>query len=758
MKKNALALLALLFLVSCAATTPAADIDYPAPVSAEVKDYNGRPTIHMNDKPCAPILYALTDVPGGRWSWEEIPRHNIKLFCEQGVKLFQLDVFLEHVWKEDGSFDLDIPKNQIRGILEVCPDAGVFFRFHLNAPRWWIKKHPEENVVYDNEEAVPDPDVCLTRILEADPRTPVRSSMASERWKKAATEKLAQFCREFSKTPEGNALIGMQVAYGVYGEWHQWGVLRFEADFSEPMQKYFRVWVKKKYETIEKLRAAWADDKITFEKISVPDTDARNDLSAGIFRHPVKDRRVVDYYSCQHELVADNIIHFARTVEKSWPRPIIKGTFYGYYFSVFNRQAAAGHLALRKILDSPHIDYLSGPQVYYPEDGNKPGEPYRSRGLIHSVLLNGKLWLDEYDQQPRRTWPFIATIDIRDKYEKTVAENVSMITRSMLFTLLKGQGLWFYDFGPAGMHINPRNRVNRQLGTHGYWDNPEYMKNIGKVIRIENKLLHEPFRSAADVLAVYDTESIMYMPSTKSKSCPVTEHAINWSTLALYYSGAAFDAIHIDDLDKVDLSQYKAVVFLNTFVMDEKKRRLIKDQVASNNRHLVWTYAPGYIKGNDIDLNLVSRLTGISLKTENYSETPEIIVDPKFAQAEPQKAKGPYHPIFVINDPFAKTLGKYKELDKPALGYREFDHWTSWYSGVPITDHRVFRAIFKKAGVNIFTHEKDVIYAGGGLLMVHTTKPGPREIKYKDKTYNLDFKTAPATKVIDLETGETVLE
>ena len=69
----------------------------------------------------------------------------------------------------------------------------------------------------------------------------------------------------------------------------------------------------------------------------------------------------------------------------------------------FGRQAAGGHLELHRVLRSPFIDYLSGPQAYEPE-ALKLGDPYRSRSLTASIRLHGKLWLDEMDafcrQQP----------------------------------------------------------------------------------------------------------------------------------------------------------------------------------------------------------------------------------------------------------------------------------------------------------------------------------------------------------------------
>lgn len=727
-------------------------------LSAQVKSYRGKPTIHLNGVPHPPIIYALPDVPGGRWSWEEIQQHNIRQFYKQGVKLFQLDIFLDHLWFEDGSFDLELAQKQIRGVLQVCPDAGIFFRFHVRPPSWWVAKHPEENVVYGNAEAEPDPEIGLTRILEADPRKPVRTSMASQLWKTQCGEKLAQFCKTFSQTPEGNALIGIQVANGVFGEWHQWGIMHYEADFSPPMEAHFIQWLKSKYQNDEALQVAWGNPEIRFNEVEVPTVEDRETLSEGIFRHGVQERQVIDYYQCQHELIADNIIHFAKIVKDNWPREIITGTFYGYFFSVFGRQAAAGHLALHRLLASDDVDYLSGPQAYYPESGYNAGEPYRSRCLNHSILLNGKLWLDEYDQQPRRSWPYLAIKDNRDVYQRTVAENVALIKRNVLSPLLRGQGLWFYDFGPSAMHIHPRNDHNDQSGTSGYWDHPAYMKCIGEVIRLAEKLLHRPYQSHAEVLAVYDTQSIFYLPSTPDQPCPVTNQILNDSTVALYYAGAPFDTIHINDLDQVDLGRYKAVVFFNTFLMDEAQKDFVQNQVATKGRHLIWMYAPAYHNNRETSASFVSNVTGITLQTFDCKQTPELKVDQDFVEAPNQKAMAPLNPLFCMADDKAEELGHYEESNQPGLGMKELEDSTSWYIGLPGTDYQIFRTIFKQAGVSLCSVEKDLIYAGSKYLMFHSSAAGSKSLTVDGAEHTIHLDHAPGTKVVDITTSTIVLE
>jgi hypothetical protein len=84
---------------------------------------------------------------GGRWSWEELPKYNLHNFYVHGFRLFQVDLFLDHVWMQDGSINLDTAQKQLRGVINACPNAAIFIRFHVTPPKWWMLQHPEENTV-----------------------------------------------------------------------------------------------------------------------------------------------------------------------------------------------------------------------------------------------------------------------------------------------------------------------------------------------------------------------------------------------------------------------------------------------------------------------------------------------------------------------------------------------------------------------------------------------------------------------------------
>ena len=705
------------------------------PLSGKVEQYKNKPTIFINGRPVAPLIYALTDVPGGRWSWEELPQRNIRLFADAGFELFQVDLFLEHYWLADNRFDLSLARKQLRGVLDACTEAAIQIRFHLNAPKWWMRKHPDENTLYADTVPRPDLDWGLNRIIEEDNGAPTRTSLASKLWKQEATDMLIRFCREFSETPEANALVSMQLAGGVYGEWHYWGFFEHEPDTSRPMIVHFREWLHNKYGSDEALQQAWNNPGVTIATATVPDTTMRLSTKDGIFRNPEDERNIIDYYQCQHQLVADNIIHFCRGVKETWPRPIIAGAFYGYFFSCFGRQAAGGHLQLQRVLNSPYVDFLCGPNIYYPDE-SATGDPYRSRSLIASCRLHNKLWLDEMDQRPRL-------------HEDD--NDVANIWRNVMFTHSKGAGLWFYDFGISGF-------ISAAGIKNGWWDRREYMTAIGRLKRLLDTYVDRPYSSDADVLMVFDTDSFYYMAASKALD-PISHTLINWMPLAVYRSSAVFDPIHINDLDKVDLAQYKIVMFANTFRLSRAEKTFIRDKVAADGRHLLWVYAPGYTDGQHNRTAFVSDVTGVHLKQLRFTRPPEIIVDNRIADSLTMKAgEKPFEPLFVVEDENAASLGWYTENDAAGIAQKVMDGATSWFFALPPSDVRLIRYVLEQAGVHLYGDVNDIIYAGNGILTLHTKNSGVRTIRLRNGTsVDVTIPDGGATVLLDSETGEILL-
>lgn len=715
-------------------------------ISAKVEMYNSRPTIFLNNQPEYPMIYSLTDVPGGRWSWEEVPRYNMKSFCELGIKLIQVDIAFDHVWKSTGEIVLDTVQRQLQGVLQVCPQAAIFIRFHVNPPKWWQRKFPEENCVYADAQPKPDVSWGIERIIEDDEETPVRHSLASEKWKTEASVKLKEFLTKLAALPQGNALAGIQVAGGVYGEWHYWGFIENEPDMSKPMLDYFRNWLKNKYKTSPVLQQAWHNKNVSLENAALPTLEERKNTKAGVFRDPDAERNIIDYYKAQHELVADDILHFCKIIKEEWPRPIITGAFYGYFYSVFGREAAGGHLEYHRVLKSPQIDYLSGPGAYYPS-ANETGDPYRSRSLINSIALHGKLWLDEMDQQP----PLLPVKD--SLFKASVDKSVANTKRNVMATFTKGQGLWFYDFGPSGFNGGARLKDH---GSWGWWDEPQLRKAIKQLKEIGDQRMHTPYKSDADVLLVHDTESFYHMGSDK-KHTSISHRANNWLPVGIFRSGVVHDVIHVDDLERINLDQYKAIVFVNTFVLTKQQREAVRQKVSKNKRHLIWIYAPGYSDGKQLNALFIKELTGINIVQAKDLKRASIIIDSSLvADYTISVSNNLVNPLFVVRDKGAAALGKFVNSAEIGMAKKVLKENTSWYLGLPPDNPALWRVIFKEAGAHLYNESGDIFYSGSAVLSVHTKSGGHREIKLKNgETLKLTVQPN-STALIDLTTNKVV--
>lgn len=246
------------------------------------------------------------------------------------------------------------------------------------------------------------------------------------------------------------------------------------------------------------------------------------------------------------------------------------------------------------------------------------GNPYRSRSLIASVWLNNKLWLDEMDVEPRLPVMKYGP----EHYDQAVLRSVADVRRKASFSFTKGMGLWFYDFNVAGVDLDSyRPKHARSQGT---WDQPVVMRRIEKMHHpFRQRVLENPYRAEADVLFVYDTDSFYNTASLKD-SDPVSHTLINHNSLAAFRSGVIFDPIRLDDLPKVDLDQYRVVILNNIYLMDEKERNFIKNQVAANGRSLIWFYAPGFIAEDQREAGkaLVEDSAGFHLQEVSADKAP----------------------------------------------------------------------------------------------------------------------------------------
>ena len=705
-----------------------------APLTARVRLMNQRPQLMIDDQAVLPIFYSLTDSPGGRWTWEEVPRHNLEQFARIGFRQFAISIWLEWIWREPGQLDLDLVRRQIRGILEVCPDAAVMIRLHVNSPPWWNEQHPDELVQYADGPVEPLVAWGMLRPLEGDLERTPRHSMASLRWRREAGAMVARLCRELAATPEGEHVAAFHLAAGVFHEWHYYGFIDHEPDTGAAMTTRFRAWLAAKYGTDAALQSAWRDPSVRLETAAVPGMKERQHTSDGYFRDPEHERRVIDYFECHQLSVQESIDAFCRVVKENWPRPVLTGAFYGYYFTLFGRMATGGHLQAERMLDSPWIDFLSGPQSYRHREVGRAGI---SRGLLESVRLHGKLWLDEYD-----TRPGIGNQADPDPH-RALANMVAAERRCVIEPLMRGHGLWFYDFGPRqGL---------------GWWDQPLLLQQAGELKTLFESRLNRPLAPAADVLLVMDSDVFYHLASDRSAN-PVAPAAIDDFTEDLFHAGAAVDMIYLFDLERIDLTPYRMVIFPNAYFLSPEQRQMIHQRVACAGRHLLWMSAPGYTDGQRLDPAFIADTTGIAVARAPESIEASVTVT---ADSLPAVSFGlaptAVRPLFAVSDHNALSLGRLGASQEVGLARKDLPEHTAWFSSVPVRNPSLIRAILNEAGVHLYQESGDVTYASNGMVCLHTLDGGARDVKLRNgKTVNLTLPPKP-TVLLDADTGERLL-
>ena len=700
--------------------------------TAEIRTINGQPTLYVNQRPELPFLYALTHVTGGRWSWEELPAHNLRRMSEAGIRLFQVDLWLEDIWKpNEKQLDMDLVRRQIRGVLLAAPDGAVVVRLHVNAPFWWNRAHPEEGVQYANDAVQDQPSGLPFNYEDGDVLRARRASLASLLWRKEAGEKLREFCRRLAHTREGKSVIGIHISGGVYGEWHPWGFIKQEPDVGTPMQQAFRNWLKTKYISDLRLQAAWSDSRFTLESATVPDSNERRCCADGFFRDPAREQRVIDFYHCQQAIIADDIEFFCRIVKEQWGRPVLVGVFYGYMQFGLCRQAMNGHLEAQRLLESPWIDYFAGPPSYY-EPSRKAGGSGMERAPMRSIQLHGKMWFDEIDNgylQDKRERDFVRSGALGD------TNYLPILQRSLWLPLVQGSGLWLYDFGP-------------QRNT-GWWDSPLYLQEIRRTLDYFRKtyglVAIAPAVHPADVLAVWDTESFYAVKNVNTKLC---EKGLDAAAEALQCSGTSIDHIYLFDLQRVELDNYKAIIFMNAWRLTPGLRQFIRDTVAQHGRTLIWNYGSGYSDGQRAGKDLVEQLTGVNLQPIKMATKPIWIM-----QSDTIENPEPLDPFLTVADFEWDPLAILQESGAVVMARKKYPSHSMVFTGVPLQRSNVFRSLFRQAGCQVWNEKSDGLMVTDSHILLHSGTGGKRMLHLKNGKI-LELKMVKnSTRLLNTHTG-----
>ncbi len=699
-------------------------------MKAQLKTYNGTPTVFLDDKPAFFGCHLV-----GWMDPKNLTEHQpyARKYAEAGIHIYSIDTLnVEWCGPKPGNpspYDFSIVAPRMQAYIDVDPQALFLLRMGFDTrwspDNWWNKAYPEEVEVLSDG-------------------TRWGQSFASTLWREQVNDLLRAYIDYLKAVGMYDRVLAFQVGAGSSGEWikDMSCMLTQTMDYSAPMRRHFRSWLKERYKGDDAaLQAAWADASVTFDSAEVPSEAEQNHTTTGhSFRDPRKEQKTIDYYECFAELCADDLIDFCHTIREATQGEKLTGGFFGYVMELawnmdfFSGQGniegaevstiqRSGHLGLHRLIHSPDIDFLVSPYGYAFRGLGGDGLPMQPS---ESLRLHGKIYFMEEDTLMHNNFD-------PGGRNQSLENSIAVYQRNFAQAITHAHGVTWFEV--AGLH-----EADRLVGERNRW-----MKRFQELGTWALQLDRTP---SSEVAVFLDDESYDYESIQNNLDLPLI-----WRqrVVSLNRFGAPHDIYLLDDLLEDDLPPYKLYIFLNPFHLNNRRRETLKHITRQHGRTSLWLYAPGYLnsdatknqpEGQPLHIDHMTDLTGFTFMQGNSPWGPLLHVtnfNHPITQGLPQDwfwgSTNPIGPMFHLEDPQATTLGEVVYSlgrCKPGFGVKTFNagkpetSWNSVYLASPDIPAPVLRGVARFAGVHLYNEDGDVLYATPDLLSVHSVSGGKR--------------------------------
>ena len=464
------------------------------------------------------------------------------------------------VWRWFGKYDFASLDKQYDDVLAVHSNATFICMVDLNTPVWLQRQLSLQG-----------------QSAECESFTMLSCACANPAWRKAMGEYLEAVVSHM-ETRYGDRVKAYLLACGQTDEW---------MDYSRGVagRAKAQAW------------AAWLQTHGK-EKVPVPALERIDRASfENLLRDPATEQDVIDYAQFTGDTIADAVLGFAAKTRALIPKQRQIGMFFGYILELTgSRMVWAGHLEYERLYASPDIDFFISPGTYSDRPmGGGSGfmVPNGTR------VLNGKGFLHEIDH---RTPTYNCVLDEYVSIGwmvpwKDQAETDAGLKREFALAIVNQTLLWCFDMWG------------------GVFKTPETMKVVAQSKRLWDTYAALPLKSRAEVALVVDPQSARYLNDQN----PVVAQINQGTRNKLNRLGAPFEVFSFNDLSRVDLAQYKVLVFPGLFEVTPEKAEILKKYVCKNDRTVVFVYAPGISDGKTLDEVRVKEITGTAFKTPGVS-------------------------------------------------------------------------------------------------------------------------------------------
>lgn len=713
---------------------------------AVVKTVNGIPELFINGEKTSRM-----------WGRLALPMdygpEKLDMYEPAGIKVYMtaLDTAISLCWDGEDEFYFDKYEAHIRRLVEKKPDIQLILYVGATggSPYKWCKANEDELTLYDSGKRI-----------EA-------ASIASEKWKNDSSRAFREFVKYFKGDSRfKDNIIGFNPVYNA-NEWfshHRKSRDEFGwADFSTPMLKLFRNWVKQRYNNdVSALRESWNDRNVSFETVEIPSAEERLMANDPNFFYTCTSlgNKVADYYICYDEALANLGVHWCKTIKESSPENVLAGMMFAY--SYCGRHDAKvyphnhGHGMAMNAIRSEFVDFLHSPYHYY--NRSVDGTHY-SQHAPDTVMNNGVLFIDQIDSKPH--------LRKSSQNASTPWESQQLIKRDVAYSLTKNAYCYWLEGGPGPMF--PIVRHSPEEWGRLWYDDPEILATIGKLKELTDQNDKENNSSVTEMALITSNEGLYQRRLELVHGNLYIEAVRQWFLPEI---GLPFDDYIMEDFANIK-KKYKLYLFVNPHYVPSELRKAIQEKLKAEGATAIWLYGPGYLNEKGCELSNSRELTGISLSKSDKKAFIQVEItdynhpytnglekgtsfgsdiSPEFFKKDLRWMSWPeniedykFSPVFHVEDKGARVLGKLRESGKPGLAVKNVDGFTSVYCSAPLLNADLIRNIAKEAGVHVYSENHDLIYANSGYVSVTAADEGNTRIYFPE-----------STRVSDALTGEVL--
>lgn len=697
---------------------------------AEVRDYNGAPTIMINDEPYSPIFYLRPDLDAylGNDDEDYISQSTFKLYITYQGGLGKGGTGV--IWESRDVINYDVFDSYILDMLAVDGDALVMVNVGMFPPNWWYEENPGQRALSQEVRNV-------NGVLQNGGYVESEGvSFASEKWMVDSGEVLRKLMQHMVQQPYYNRIFGVRITAGSTYEFMTYGSgVSMLPDYSDAAKEGFKVWVKDKYKTIEALQDAWNDDTITdWSQVEVPTMVERmnsaymiNDERTGTIYDADTNRKNIDYNLFLNSKAADCLLYWANIVKTETQRKKIVGAYNGYLtaFGSYDGTAKA-HTAMERVLSSDDIDFIASPIIY----GERLfGNSSAFMAMVDSVQAYGKLYILEQDNRTFLTnkgytgFNWNASWDYEVGETHVAQDTVYQFKRDFSNDFVNGAGLWHYNM--YGGWLNDPQLYQTMAKEKSIYDNSLNLKN--------RSFLNEVALFVSDEMYAYSTADTEYNSPYVLYNSLLVQQRRHLSKI-----GTGYDMYAMSTLKTGKVAPHKLNIFLSPFEVTAETREAIDEYIKKDGQYAVWIYLPGISDGYSSGAENIKDLTGFDV----VLETRQAWLQVEIAEGDNPLVSGinglvygnamnSCSPVTYINDAEATILGYMKDNGKPGLGVKEFDDWTSVYSSAVNLDVDLLRNLCKAAGVHLYSESNnDVIYSNPNYVALHSAVGGKKPLNW----------------------------